>query len=225
VDTRGVLFDFGGTLDSEGVPWGVRFHRIYARAGGRLAWVPFEAEFQASGRELEVAPEIRRAGLHDMIVRQSRILGGRLKERLSISDDELGEQFYLETVAGVDRNRALLQELRSRYALGVVSNFTGNLDICLKELALLSCFTVVLDSTLVGRAKPDAEIFHMALRALNMAPEHVWMIGDNFEFDIRPATSLGIRTCWLAPPERIAPSDGPATARIERLAQFPGCMR
>ena len=43
-----LLFDFGGTLDADGIPWARRFHTAYADAGGALDFAAFEPVYQAS---------------------------------------------------------------------------------------------------------------------------------------------------------------------------------
>jgi len=69
----------------------------------------------------------------------------------------------------------------------------------------------------VEQARP--RIFAHTLAALQVSPQRAWMVGDNFEADIRGAAGLGIRTCWLAPSERTAPPGAELvpTARISRL--------
>src|ERR1043166_7588083 len=44
--TGPVLFDFGGTLDADGEPWGERMYRGYRAAGGRAAPDAFDAGFR-----------------------------------------------------------------------------------------------------------------------------------------------------------------------------------
>src|SRR5207249_11281146 len=119
----------------------------------------------------------------------------------------------------VARTLACMDRLARRYRLGVVSNFTGNLRPCLEELGLARLFAVTSDSAIVGWSKPDPRIFAHTLTALQVSPQRAWMVGDNFEADIRGAAGLGLRTCWLAPSDRAAPSGGGLvpTARITRL--------
>ena len=102
-----------------------------------------------------------------------------------------------------------------------VSNFTGNLRPCLEELGLARFFAVLSDSALVGWSKPDPRIFAHTLAALQVSPQRAWMVGDNFEADIRGAAALGLRTCWLAPSDRMAPAGSGLvpTARISRLPE------
>jgi putative hydrolase of the HAD superfamily len=83
---------------------------------------------------------------------------------------------------------------------------------------------VVADSTIVGVAKPDSRIFTGVLTQLDVRAAEAWMVGDNFEADIRPAGTLGMRTCWLAPLDRAVPSGGAPTRRIARLPDLEGAL-
>jgi HAD superfamily hydrolase (TIGR01509 family) len=219
-----MLFDFGGTLDGDGERWAVRFHSAYQVRGGRLALDDFERLFRESDRQLELDPTVRTMGFRDMVTRQAELLWPSLPDGQSIDRASVAEHFYLDAVRTVERNRRVLQALADHYRLAVVSNFTGNLDRCLAELGLSNLFTVIADSAVVGRAKPDPRIFRHALEALGAEPAGSWMIGDNFETDIRPAAALGMSTCWLAPPGRPAPTERVATRRISRLTDLPALL-
>src|SRR5258708_37615740 len=81
-------------------------------------------------------------------------------------------------LATIARNRPMLERLAARFKLGVVSNFTGNLEPCLTELGIRELFSSLADSTLVGAAKPDPKIFHVVLDELNVGAEEAWMVGD-----------------------------------------------
>src|SRR5207245_9954467 len=110
--------------------------------------------------------------------------------------------------------------LVGRCRAGVVASLTGYLRSCVEELELLALFAVTCDSAVLGSVKPDERIFRDTLAALGAAPEGAWMVGDNFEADIRPAQGLGLRTCWLAPPQRAAPVGCAPSARIGRLPEL-----
>ena len=219
-----LLFDFGGTLDADGDPWAVRFHLAYASAGGRLAWPEFEALFRESDRQLERDPAVRAMGFGAMIAAQAELLRPLLPDGGAVPLHHVAERFHRDSVVVVERNRHTLELLRSRYRLGVVSNFTGNLDRCLAELNLLHFFSAIADSLLIGWAKPDPRIFERTLDDLHAEPGAAWMIGDNFENDIRPAVALGLRTCWLAPRQRPMPTDAPACGRIATLTDLPAFL-
>jgi putative hydrolase of the HAD superfamily len=216
-----VLFDFGGTLDADGLRWSVRVHSAYRDAGGALALEEFEPLFRQSDRRLEQLPGIRTMGLKATALAQATILNELLDDDQELDVNRAASLFVDQSLDTARRNRPLLEALSRRARLGVVSNFSGNLDRCLEDLGLLTLFDVTLDSAVVGLSKPAPEIFLSALERLDVAPEDAWMVGDNFEADIRPAAALGLSTCWLAPPDRREPEAGVATARLATLVDLP----
>jgi FMN phosphatase YigB (HAD superfamily) len=224
-DPRGaVLFDFGGTLDADGLRWSVRFHAAYARGGGALDFAAFDPLFGLSDRRLEVLPGIRGLGLRDMIEAQVAILCSLLPDGSAMDAYDITEQVHSQAIRIVARNRAILSGLRDRYRLGIVSNFTGNLSVCLDELAMVDLFDVITDSAILGAAKPDARAFTATLAALNVPANRAWMVGDNLNADIRPAQSLGMRTIWLAAADQTVPTERPPTAVIRSLAELPAVL-
>ena len=124
----------------------------------------------------------------------------------------------------VARNRRF-SSAQQGFRIGVVSNFAGNLEPGLRELELRRYFSVVGDSAVVGISKPDPRIFAGVLTQLDAPAARAWMVGDNFETDIRPADGRGMRTCWLAPIERPAPTGAAPTVRIGRLPDLEGALR
>ena len=214
-----ILFDFGGTLDADGIRWSVRFYEAYRGLGGKLDFAAFEPLFRQSDELLAQLPGVRTLGFRATVETQARLLGRLLPEAREISLSGLARRFYTDSLATVARNRPLLERLADRYRLGVVSNFSGNLSPCLEELDLARFFRVVLDSAVEKLEKPDARLFRRALDALSAPPASGWMVGDNFEADIQPARALGMRACWVAPGDRAAPA-GPPVRRITRLPQI-----
>jgi FMN phosphatase YigB (HAD superfamily) len=209
--------DFGGTLDADGVPWSPRFHAAYCRAGGTLSFPAFDPLFKRSDAELGRLPGIQTLGFRATIDAQVRLLLALLPDRDRVDAQAIADRFHTDAVEAVRRNQPVLGRLARRYRLGMVSNFTGNLAPCLEELGLAKLFVAATDSTLVGWSKPDRRIFEQTLAALETAADSAWMVGDNFEADIRGAAGLGMRTCWLAPPDRSAPAELVPTARIHRF--------
>ena len=214
-----VLLDFGGTLDADGVHWGPRFHAAYRAEGGTLDLAAFDSLFKASDQALARLPGIAALGFRAAIETQARLLGEILPDRERVNPAAVARRLHGDALAVVQRNRPVLERLARRYRLGVVSNFTGNLQPCLEELGLARLFAAVSDSAVVGWSKPDPRIFLGTLATLGAPPERAWMVGDNFEADMRGAAALGVRTCWLAPPERpLPPAAGEVpTARIARF--------
>jgi len=215
-----VLFDFGGTLDADGVRWAERFHEAYRAEGGSLDFEAFEPLFRATDRELLHNSGTRHLGFRAMINTQAGLIVESSPDTRGIDAQRVAARFHAAALEVVNRNRPILERLTRQSRLGIVSNFTGNMDHCLEELDLAKFFDAVADSTVVGQEKPDPRIFTEALAVLGVAPEESWMVGDNFEADIRPAQALGLRTCWLAPANRPSPPGGLFTARIARLPEL-----
>lgn len=215
-----VLFDFGGTLDADGIHWAPRFHAAYRTGGGTVEYPAFEIAFRAADHALTGQPRIRTLGFKALIELQAQLLLAQLPDGAGIDATRLAALFHGDALAIVARNRPILERLRARYRLGIVSNFSGNLEPCLEELDLRRYFTVAVDSTIVGIAKPDVRIFVGALSLFDAGPAETWMVGDNFEADIRPATELGMRTCWLGALDRPLPIRAAPTARIAKLPEI-----
>ena len=197
--------------------WSPRFHAAYRAVGGRLDFAAFDSFFKVSDEALVRVPGIQALGFRATLEAAARLVVGFLPDQVDAG--AVAGRLHADALEIVARNVPILERLARRYRLGVVSNFTGNLRPCLEELGLARFFTVLSDSTLVGWSKPDPRIFAHTLAALHVSPQHAWMVGDNFDADIRGAAGLGIRTCWLAPSERAAPPGAElvATARISRL--------
>jgi putative hydrolase of the HAD superfamily len=215
-----VLFDFGGTLDSDGVRWSVRFHAAYRAGGGSLEFPAFEPLFRRSDSLLAADPRVRALGFHALVEAQAELLARLLPDGAALDPAALAEPFYAESLAVVGRNRGILERLRRRYALGVVSNFSGNLVPVLTELELLDYFRCIADSGVLGIQKPDPAIFHHALRELRVPARACWLVGDHPGNDIAPALQLQLRGCWLAPAGAAPPVGVIPSARITTLPEL-----
>jgi len=93
----------------------------------------------------------------------------------------------------------VLQNLKGRYKLGVVSNFA--IPECgltlLSKFRLRGFFDVVVISGEVNRRKPSAEIFEKALRALNVNASHTIFVGDMLDLDIKGPKNVGMKTVLI----------------------------
>jgi putative hydrolase of the HAD superfamily len=218
--SRAVLFDFGGTLDGDGIHWPLRFHQAYVAAGGNLSLAEFEPYFRISEHALAARTDVQTLGFLAAIHAQAQALAHALPEFEQMDLERMAGDLHADAVRAVRRNVPMLRRVSKRYRLAVLSNFTGNLEPCLAELGLRRFFAVVVDSALVGVAKPDPAIFTLVLDELGLEPADAWMVGDNPETDIRPAQTLGLRTAWLAPSARPIPPGLKPTRRIERLTEI-----
>ena len=218
-----ILFDFGGTLDADGVPWADRFFDAYRRSGGAVDVSRFGALFRKSDEMLLGSHPVGGIGFHAMVHHQAAILANLLPDGARFAEP-MADGFHRSALAVVRKNRPVLARLALERRLGVVSNFTGNLRECLDELELSSLFSVVVDSSVVGAAKPDPTVFVRALEAIRVPAASAWFVGDNPENDVRPASKLGMTTCWLAPADRETPPGLRPTHRIASLLELEGLV-
>ena len=93
-----------------------------------------------------------------------------------------------------DDVRPTLAGLRARgIRLGIISNWTGDLEDVLKRIDLHSSFDVVIDSARLGHEKPHPEIFAEALRRAGVQPRAALHVGDSIEHDVEGALGSGLR--------------------------------
>jgi putative hydrolase of the HAD superfamily len=83
--------------------------------------------------------------------------------------------------------------------MAVVSNSDGTAEASMKALGLRDYFDVVIDSAVVGFAKPDPRIFQFALRALGVDASRAIYIGDLYSVDVVGARAAGIHPVLLDP--------------------------
>ena len=209
-----VLFDFGGTLDADGVAWKERFHALYRAEGLDLSAEAFAPAFYAADDALvgALAPT---TGLKETVHALTADLEAELARRAATGIDDargrrVASRFLSEMSAAFARNRPVLKALGERYRLGVVSNFYGNLEAACESSGLASLFGVMADSERVGVEKPDPAIFHAALSTLNAAPETAVMVGDSLRRDGEGARRAGMRFIWIAPEDVQAAERGAA---------------
>ncbi len=94
----------------------------------------------------------------------------------------------------------VLQQLRSRYQLAVVSNFDRRLRRVLADLGVAHFFREIVLSSEIGADKPDPHIFEHALDLLGAAPGEVLHIGDDPIRDWQGAEKSGLQVFRLRRP-------------------------
>ena len=110
----------------------------------------------------------------------------------------LAARFLDDSYARLRANAPLLERLAAVYLMGIVSNFYGNLRGVCAEVGIERHFATLVDSTAVGCRKPEAAIFHHALRELGVPPAETLFVGDSRRRDMAGARALGMPHVWLA---------------------------
>ena len=204
-----LLFDFGGTLDCDGVAWKERMHAHYRSEGLALSPEEFAAAFYAADDPLlgslpedaDLAVTVHRLARN----LEAALAGGEGRDVSDNADSRRGSRiaanFLAEAEASFARNRPLLERLSRRYRLGVVSNFYGNLAAVCRGAGLAPPVGVMIDSQKLGAEKPDPAIFRAALDALGARAETTLMVGDSLPRDREGARRMSMEFVWIAPAE------------------------
>lgn len=193
-----LLFDFGGTLDADGVAWKERFFRLWCEEAGAISPERFAPVFYAADDAVvgAVPPTLSLRKTVD------RIAQG-VARGMGVSDpapaERVAGRFVNEAVERLRASAQLLGQLSRRYRLGIVSNFYGNLAAVCAEAGLGPFLTVMVDSACVGCVKPDPRIFQAALAGVHAKPEETVFVGDSLARDMAGAKGLGMPHIWLTP--------------------------
>lgn len=195
---KAVLFDFGGTIDTNGVHWSEMFWKYYRGHGVRVEKPEFEKAFVESENRIQSDQDVAGLSFRDLLVRQFAVQFGILGlGARQATAGEMAAECYGDVASIVARARVLLENFAKHYTLGVVSNFYGNLGVVCREFGLEQLFPVMVDSAVVGIRKPDPAIFALAVERLGAEPSATWVVGDSYARDIVPAKVLGCSTIWL----------------------------
>src|SRR5438874_2361270 len=77
----------------------------------------------------------------------------------------------------------VLEKLRPRFRLAVISNFDGRLRFILQHLGISKFFSHIFISSEIGADKPDPEIYRRAARLMNLKPNEILHVGDDPQRD------------------------------------------
>ena len=211
---QGLIFDYGGTLDTKAVHWATMIWQAYERQEVPVSYEQFWEAYVHTERMLGRNPVIQkdysfRKTLETKVEMQLDYLEGareRGGEGTSIVED-----LYGRVVETTKESAEVLRKLHERYPIAIVSNFYGNLQTVLSEFGFDGCYDHLVESAVVGVRKPDPAIFTMGVEVLGMRPEEVMVVGDSLEKDILPAREAGCQTVHFAPslPRSFALTDTP----------------
>lgn len=188
-----ILFDYGGTLDSDGTTWIDRFYPIYRECGIDAPRPAFDRAFYDSDDHLPARFPLAGLNLEQTLRLQvGEVLRALAPDRLDLTDFIAG-RFASDSRAHLKNLAPVLDRLARKFRLGVVSNFYGNLDGILRAEGLGERFSVVADSGVLGVEKPEPGIFLHAANAIGSRPQDCVMVGDSVPRDMKGAAGLGMK--------------------------------
>lgn len=221
-DLDTVLFDFGGTLDAPGIHWLTRVQQLYLQIGLDVPPERVKDAFYWADEQILRHPEITRLTFLPLMLEHAALQLRYLEMPVEPYQRLLAEGFCYPAREALATSVQVFTALKSRYALGVISNFYGNVAALCQECGLADLCAVIIDSACEGVSKPSPRIFALALERLGRTPATAAYVGDSFERDVVPAKALGMRTIWLQGREpRPCPDPSLVDATISSLADLP----
>lgn len=113
--------------------------------------------------------------------------------------------------------REALNRIRQQYAIAVISNADGKIDVVLSRCGIRDCFASITDSGNVGHEKPHPAIFAEALRQMKADPKESLYVGDVYSVDYVGATNAGMQAVLF---DVSGAYRGQGYARVESLAEL-----
>lgn len=204
---KGYIFDYGGTLDTNGNHWGKVIWHAYQRQGIPVSEDDFREAYVFAERTLGRNPIIKpdftfrktlavKLQIEMEYLRDKGVWGAGSFE-LDAQHAAVLDDLYGGVLTTTAHSREVLGQLAGHYPMVLVSNFYGNIRCVLEEFGMDKLFREVVESAVVGVRKPDPKIFTLGVEALNMRPDETVVVGDSFQKDIEPALKAGCHAVWM----------------------------
>lgn len=207
LDIQGVIFDYGGTIDTNSRHWAEVLWEKYVEVNVPVDKESFREAYVHGERTLaKVRLVLPEHDFHEVLRIKTRIQVEYLVEQGKLNGQDAQVNAYASKVADLcydyvlnvlERTRPVVQKLSEHYKLVLVSNFYGNIETILKDFGLASFFSAVVESSVVGVRKPDPAIYQLGVDAMGYPAEKVLVVGDSFSKDVVPAKKVGCQVAWL----------------------------
>lgn len=206
---KGIIFDYGGTIDSNGKHWAEVLWEAYQDNKVPVTKEQFREAYVYTERFLAVNPVVKpNDNFYNLLKTKIKIQIQYLVDKKILEDNDktkgyslaISEQCYTFVKTIISKEISILQGLRERYPMVLVSNFYGNVQAVLEDFDLLKFFDKIIESAVVGVRKPDPAIFGLGVEELGLPASNIVVIGDSHAKDIVPASKNGCQTIWLQGP-------------------------
>ncbi|MBR6016915.1 MAG: HAD family hydrolase [Prevotella sp.] len=174
---KGMIFDYGGTLDTAGCHWGKMLWHAYERQQIPVTEQQFRDAYVFAERTLGRNPIIQPDDtFHRTLSTKIRLEMEHLctQGAWDASEDDFKQKhqavlddLYDEVKCITAHSAEVLSELHKRFPMVLVSNFYGNIACVLREFGLEKFFLDIVESAVVGIRKPDPKIFTLGVESLN----------------------------------------------------------
>ena len=208
--TKAIFFDAAGTLIYLPRSVGQHYASVGQRIGLTLQVAALDQAFVACWRQMPARPAIDGPRENDD-KDWWRELVDQVISRVAPQTGELDRDAFFEAAyshfaeAGVwelyPEVIDVLETLRPRFDLAVVSNFDGRLRVILEHLGVSQYFSHVFLSSELGADKPDPLIYQRAMKLSCVAPGETCHVGDDPVRDWQGAATAGLSVFRLERPQ------------------------
>ena len=201
---KGIIFDYGGTIDTNGIHWAEIIWQQYRKADVNVGYETYRNAYVHGERTLArqriiLSTDTFRTLLHKKIEIQFSYLAcecnvcGLTEDLKTI----VAEGCYAKVKETLSTTCAIVEKLSGKYPLVLVTNFYGNMPVVLEEFNLSGYFKSIVESSVVGLRKPDPALYALGVKELGIPAENIMVIGDSYRKDIYPAREIGCQAVWL----------------------------
>ncbi len=201
MQTRGILLNYEGTVDTNGQHWGA------------ILWHKFQKHIIGLDKTL-----FNRAYAHsenvltsEKVIKPNHVFLDVLTHKITQQFDYLTAQGYRLDYANVHaiaqecntlalrtlrKTKDILESLTNMFPIVLVSNFYGNLNAVLTEFGIKQYFADVVETD-SSAMHFNTEIYEIGASRLGYSPEECVAVGDSYNRDILPSKAVGCKTVWL----------------------------
>lgn len=199
---KGLLFDYGGTIDTNGLHWGGVLWDHYEKYQIPVERADFSKAYSFGERALAIHPLVKPDHtFYDVlklkIDQQFKFLAENGYDMDPSFVEKLAYDCNLFAKETVLRAKPVLDALAGDYPMVMVSNFYGNLNTVLADFGIKHFFAEVVESAVVGVRKPDPAIYQLGVESLGFSANECVVVGDSYSKDIVPARAVGCKAIWL----------------------------
>ena len=204
---RGIIFDYGGTIDSRGVHWSWIIWDGYQQAQVPITLEQFREAYVFAERELAKVRHILPSDNFLQLLRKKMVIELQYvaqqgwtqatQQQFDEWAESIAQHCYREAQESIAEAMPVLESLSKQFPLMLVSNFYGNIDEVVRDLGIRHFFKGIIESAVVGVRKPNPTLFKLGVDALELKPQEVLVVGDSLRKDIEPAEKLGCHVLWL----------------------------
>ena len=204
---KGILFDYGGTIDTNGIDWFDLIWKNYQKMSVPINKANYLEAHRYAENEIKNQKLIKKGdNFYKVLLIKVCLQASYLIENGLISQNrttemlpqQLAAMCYNHAIMNIKENEKILETLFQKYKLAIISESYGNVLHTLIDFGVASYFTDIIESETNENVRYN-DIIRQGVSALHLQPEEILVISNSLQTDLVPASQLGCKTAWLTP--------------------------